>query len=254
MKNIVEAVEYLEAVNQVRLPSIMPKFSEFRALMNITMPYNLSLKFYEIQDKILKDELQKKGIVDVGALQPLRDFFILYQGDITTLKADAIVNAGNEKLLGCFQPLHTCIDNAIHSFAGLQVRRDLMKLMQEQGHDEENGKCKVTKGYNLPSKYIFHTVGPKINREVTEQNKEDLKNCYLSCLQQADELQLNSLVFCSIATGLYGFPIEQAASIAVSMVKEYLNQRKSHLQRVVFNVFSKRDYDVYYRNIQEAAV
>lgn len=252
MKGIEDAIKYLEEINSVQFSTKMPRFSVFRALMNITMPLHLSSEYYEVQDEILKLHNTQRGIQDIEKLKPLENNIILFQGDITTIKADAIVNACNEKLLGCFQPLHSCIDNAIHSFAGLQVRRDLMEIMKAQGYDEGNGKCKVTKGYNLPSTFIFHTVGPKTFGIIKEKDKEDLKNCYLSCLAQADELQLKSIVFCSIATGLYGFPIEIASKIAVTTVKKYLEEHKSSIQKVMFNVFSEGDYDVYYRRITEA--
>ena len=144
----------------------------------------------------------------------------MYKGDITLIKADAIVNACNNKLLGCFVPGHHCIDNAIHSFAGLEVRRDLMKVMEEQGRDEPNGRCKVTKAYNLPSKYILHTVGPVYSG--SKQDNIDLESCYLSCLATADKMNLKSVVFCSLSTGIFGFPIEKASEIAIRTVKKYL--------------------------------
>ena len=217
--------------------------------MNITMPYDLSDDYYKWQDLILLNNLELKEITEVYDLK-FNNQIALFKGDITTIKADAIVNACNEKLLGCFQPLHNCIDNAIHSHAGLQVRRDLIKVMKEQGNDEQNGKCKVTSGYNLPSKYIFHTVAPKCFYGVSKQAAEDLKNCYLSCLQKADEMNLQSIVFCSIATGIYKYPIKKASKVAISTVKEYLKNTNSKL-KVVFNLYSLEDYKIYERELNE---
>lgn len=251
MELIEKAIHYLEKINNVKVPTHLSKEDVFRALMNITLPINLSPKFYIWQDEIIKKHYEKRKIIDLENLIPLKKNIYLLQEDITLIRADAIVNAGNEKLLGCFYPLHNCIDNAIHSFAGLQVRRDLIKIMREQKYEEANGQCKVTLGYNLPSKYIFHTVGPKIIKSVTKKDEEDLKNCYLSCLKMADKMKLESLVFCSISTGLYGFPIEKACDIAVSIVQEYLKKNKTTIQYVVFDVFSRKDYDVYYYRVKK---
>ena len=146
-------------------------------------------------------------------------------------------------MLGCFVPGHHCIDNAIHSFAGLQVRRDMMAIMEKQGHDEPNGDCKVTKAYNLPSKYIFHTVGPIYSGKA--QDEIYLKNCSLSCLKKADEMKLNSLVFCCLSTGVFGYPNEIAGLLAVNTVKQYLEKDNKNIKKVVFNVFLDKDYDIY---------
>lgn len=249
MNDIKWCIDYLKKYNHIDEKIVLPDDKALRALMNITMPIDLSDEFYERQDKAIQEIIKKKQIVDVDELDEIEDRIVLYKGDITSLKADAIVNACNEKLLGCFVPLHNCIDNAIHSFAGLQVRRDLLKVMTEQGHDEINGQVKVTKGYNLPSSYIFHTVGPKVYGKVTQENEDDLKSCYVNCLKKSDELELKTLVFCSISTGIYGFPIEKACRIAINCTKEYL--RNSNIKRVVFDVFSEDDYEIYYRTIKE---
>lgn len=160
MTNIEKAIAYLEKYNNDKVPTYLKGFDAFRFLMNITMPDKLSDDYFKLQDEIIKEEYQSKEIVDVNSLTEIKNNFFLHQGDITLLKADCIVNACNNKLLGCFQPLHKCIDNAIHSFAGLQVRRDLKEIMEKQRCVEPIGKAKITKGYNLPSKYILHTVGP----------------------------------------------------------------------------------------------
>lgn len=245
MRDIIWCIDYLKKINNIN-QNISYDFDTLRALLNITMPYNLSNEFYNKQDNVLKELLSKKKIVDAKEFE---DGISLYKGDITLIKADAIVNACNNKMLGCFVPGHHCIDNAIHSFAGLQVRRDMMKVMLIQGYDEPNGKCKVTKGYNLPSKFIFHTVGPIYKGSI--QDDIDLKNCYLSCLKKADEMKLESICFCSLSTGLYGFPIEKASIIAISTVKKYLKEDNKNIKKVIFDVFSEGDFDVYNRKIKE---
>ena len=246
MEDIKWCINYLKNKNNIKSLIDLDDKSTFRALQNITMPYDLSDELYLKQDKVLKEILSKKEVVDAKIFS---DGISIYKGDITLIKADAIVNACNSKLLGCFVPGHHCIDNAIHSFAGLQVRRDLIKVMEDQGHDEENGKCKVTSAYNLPSKYIFHTVGPVYSG--SNQDDIDLKSCYLSCLKMADKMKLESIVFCSLSTGIFGFPIEKASSIAVKTVKEYLKKENKTIKKVIFDVFSDRDYEVYNRRIKE---
>ena len=245
MSNINWCIDYLKKYNHIN-QNLEYNWPTLRALLNVTMPYDLSDEFYSKQDEAIKEIVSKKEIFDV---EELNNGISLYKGDITLIKADAIVNACNNKLLGCFVPGHHCIDNAIHSFAGLEVRRDLMKVMEEQGHDEENGKCKVTKAYNLPSKYIFHTVGPIYSG--SKRDNIDLESCYLSCLVTADKMNLKSVVFCSLSTGIFGFPIEKASEIAIKTVKKYLESENKNIKKVIFNLFSDGDYDVYNRKIKE---
>ena len=242
MTDIKWCIEYLKKYNGIDALPDMTDEALFRALQNITMPHALSEEFYEKQDVVLQDILFRKDVTDVADFS---DGISLWKGDITLIKADAIVNACNNKMLGCFVPGHHCIDNAIHSFAGLQVRRDMMAIMNEQGHDEPNGDCKVTKGYNLPSKYIFHTVGPIYSG--IQQDEIDLASCYRSCLKKADEMELTSLVFCCLSTGIFGYPIEEATSLAMREVRTYLSEINKNLRKVVFNVFIGQDYDVYQR-------
>ena len=239
-------INYLKEYNHINSLFDVNDFNTLRGLMNITMPYDLSDEYYQKQNNILKELLSKKEIIDVSSF---KDGISLYKGDITLIKADAIVNACNNKMLGCFVPGHHCIDNAIHSFAGLQVRRDMMDIMNKQGHDEANGDCKVTNAYNLPSKYIFHTVGPIYSG--IKQDEIDLANCYLSCLRKTDEMGLESIVFCSLATGIYGFPIEKASSIAINTVKEYLEKENKNIKKVIFDLFSQNDYLIYKKNLGE---
>ena len=240
MTDIKWCIEYLKNYNKIDVLPNMSDEATFRALCNITMPYDLSIEFYERQDAVLQEILSRKEIINVSDFS---DGVSLYQGDITLIKADAIVNACNNEMLGCFVPGHYCIDNAIHSFAGLQVRRDMMAIMNAQGHDEPNGDCKVTKAYNLPSKYIFHTVGPIYSGKA--QDEIDLKNCYIACLKKADEMCLTSLVFCCLSTGVFGYPNDKAAELAVKTVKQYLAEENENIKKVVFNVFLDKDYDIY---------
>lgn len=246
MDDLKWCINYLKDYNHITTLLDVNDFNTLRCLMNITLPYDLSDEYYKRQDNILKVLLSKKEIIDISSF---KDGISLYKGDITLVKADAIVNACNNKMLGCFVPGHHCIDNAIHSFAGLQVRRDMINIMDAQGHDEPNGDCKLTKAYNLPSKYIFHTVGPIYSG--IEQDEIDLSNCYLSCLRKADEMSLESIVFCSLATGIYGFPIEKASLIAINTVKEYLDKENKNIKKVIFDLFSQNDYLTYKKNLGE---
>lgn len=244
MTDLKWCINYLKEYNHLKELPILDDYALLRALLNITMPADLSDEFYQKQDSVLQNLLSQKQVVDISTFD---NGVSLYKGDITLIKADAIVNACNSQLLGCFIPGHHCIDNAIHTFAGLQVRRDMMKIMEEQGHEEPNGQVKVSKAYNLPSKYIFHTVGPVYSG--IHRDEIDLANCYYSCLQKADEMGLESIVFCSLSTGIFGFPIEKASNIAVKTVKAYLKDENKNIKKVIFDVFSNRDYEVYRRKL-----
>ena len=199
-----------DAYNQKRL---------LRSLFNIRMPKETSEDFLQIQDVYLQEENRRKGITDIADLQPVQDDIYLWQGDITTLRCDAIVNAANSQMLGCFRPCHGCIDNAIHTFAGVQLRRNCNEIMQKQGHNEPTGQAKITPAYNLPCKYVLHTVGPIVSGRLTEEHCELLKSCYLSCLKLAEKNSCKSIAFCCISTGVFGFPQREAAQIAVDTVK-----------------------------------
>lgn len=213
-----------------------------RSLFNIRMPKAVTPDFLQIQDEYLQEENRRKGITDIADLEPAQDHIYLWQGDITTLKCDAIVNAANSQMLGCFNPCHGCIDNAIHTFAGLQLRDTCNEIMQKQGHSEPTGQSKITPAYNLPCKYVIHTVGPIVSGTLTDEDCELLKSCYLSCLQIAVEKGLKSIAFCCISTGVFGFPQFEAAQIAVSTVKEF---QKHHEIEVIFNVFKDSDKQIY---------
>lgn len=197
-----------------------------------------------MQNAYLQDELHEKGITHLSDLKPVQDGLYLWKGDITTLECDGIVNAANSQMLGCFYPNHKCIDNAIHTYAGVQLRLDCAKLMDRQGHEEETGTAKITPAYNLPSRYVVHTVGPIVGRAVTQKDRDQLADCYRSCLELADQHGLKSLAFCCISTGEFRFPHKEAAEIAVNTVKEYRKQTSSKIE-VIFNMFKEEDYDIY---------
>lgn len=183
-------------------------------------------------------------MTSVADLQPLQPSIYLWQGDITTLQCDGIVNAANSQMLGCFCPNHGCIDNAIHTFAGVQLRSACAELMRKQGHEEETGKAKITPAYNLPCRYVLHTVGPIVSGRLTQQDCGLLASCYRSCLELAEQNSLKSIAFCCISTGEFHFPNDKAAEIAIHMVKEYKAQTHSRIE-VSFNVFKELDYNIY---------
>ncbi len=217
-----------------------------RALVNVRMPKLPSDEFLKVQDEYLQEELRLKGITDIADLAPIAHDIYLWQGDITTLKCDGIVNAANSQMLGCFCPNHGCIDNAIHTFAGVQLRLECFEIMQEQGCEEPIGQAKMTKAYNLPCKYVLHTVGPIVCGKLTEKHEKLLADCYRSCLTLADEKGLKSIAFCCISTGEFHFPNERAAEIAAQTVKDHKLRSQSDI-KIIFNVFKKVDYDIYSR-------
>lgn len=215
-----------------------------RSLFNIRMPEPVSEEFLRVQDEYLQEETARKGITDFTDLTPVQDGIYLWQGDITTLRCDAIVNAANAQLLGCFCPNHGCIDNAIHTFAGVQLRLACAELMKKQGHEEEPGKAKITPAYNLPCDYVFHTVGPIVKGCVTKEDEKLLASCYRSCLELAVLSRINSIAFCCISTGEFHFPNDRAAEIAIQTVTEFMAQKQSEM-KVIFNVFKDLDYEIY---------
>lgn len=226
------------------------KRSLLRSLMNVRMPLKISDEFLKVQDEFLTAETLSKDLTCVDDIKDVNGKIMLWQGDIVTLKVDAIVNAANSKLLGCFIPLHNCIDNMIHSAAGVQLREECDNIMQLQGHDEEVGKAKITGAYNLPSKYVIHTVGPAIpyGAKPSKRDCEALKSCYMSCLEIASQNNLESLAFCAISTGVFNFPRDLAAEIAVGTVGNYLDSNETSLKHVIFDVFSDDSYETY-RNL-----
>lgn len=215
-----------------------------RGLLNVRMPNDISKEFLQIQDEYLQEECKSKGITDLEDLEPIENDIYLWQGDITTLKCDAIVNACNCDLLGCFYPNHKCIDNAIHTFSGIQLRLACNEIMVKQGHKEETGKAKITLAFNLPCKYVIHTVGPIVRGKLTEKDCDLLKSCYISSLEIAEKNHLNSIAFCCISTGEFHFPNDKASEIAINTVKEYKEKTHSKI-KVIFNVFKDKDYEIY---------
>ena len=217
-----------------------------RSLMNVRPPRPISNDFLKIQDEYLTERNIERGITDVDTLAPVKSDSRLYiwQGNITTLKCDAIVNACNSQMLGCFSPMHACIDNFIHTYAGMELRLKMHEIMAKQGHEEETGKAKITSGYNLPTKYILHTVGPIIQWKVTKEDEDLLASCYTECLKLAADTGVESIAFCCLSTGVFRFPQQRAAEIATNTVKQYLN-KDSRIKKVIFNVFKDEDLKIY---------
>lgn len=217
-----------------------------RGMMNVRSPKKIDPEFLEVQDAYLQQAAMDKGITDAADLTPIQPGLYLWQGDITTLRCDAIVNAANSGMTGCYVPNHRCIDNAIHTFAGVQLRLACQELMERQGCPEPTGRAKITPAYNLPCKYVLHTVGPIVSGKVTEQDKALLASCYRSCLELAGENNLESVAFCCISTGEFHFPNELAAEIAVQTVKDFMKEEHS-VKKVIFNVFKDLDKNIYRR-------
>lgn len=217
-----------------------------RALMNVRPPRPVDAEFLRIQDEYLRRETAAKGVTDAGDLQgaPGNSRLVLRQGDITALRADAIVNAANSGLRGCFVPCHSCVDNIIHSVSGIQLRLFCDRLMSQQGHEEPVGKAKITPAFNLPCRYVLHTVGPVVTGPLTTKHCRQLTDCYRSCLKLASENGVRSIAFCCISTGEFHFPQKTAAQIAVRTVTDFL-QTDVSIERVIFNVYKREDYDIY---------
>lgn len=215
-----------------------------RALMNVRRPAPVSREFLEVQDAYLQGELAGKKVTRLSDLHPVRDGLYLWRGDITTLECGAIVNAANSGMTGCYRPCHNCIDNCIHTYAGVQLRLKCAEIMERQGYDEPAGRAKITPAYNLPCDYVIHTVGPIVQGELTQQHCALLESCYRACLTLADENQVGSIAFCCISTGVFMFPNDKAAEIAVGTVQEYKAKTGSRLE-VIFNVFQEQDQRIY---------
>ena len=234
----------------IRMPdSVSEKRRLLRSLMNVRPPIPASAEFLAVQDAYLQARLSERGVTRLGELKPAQPGIYLWQGDITTLAADAIVNAANRQMLGCFVPCHGCIDNAIHTYAGVQLRLACAAAMRQQGQEEATGHAKITKAYNLPCRFVLHTVGPIICGSVTKADRELLASCYRSCLDLAAETGLHSVAFCCISTGEFHFPGELAAEIAVHTVQAWQQQHPNQIE-VIFNVFKNSDYEIYQRLFQ----
>lgn len=217
---------------------------QLRALMNVRMAAPISKEFESVQDAYLQETNAERGIVFLSDLKEAEPGIFLWQGDITRLAVDGIVNAANSGMTGCYQPCHNCIDNCIHTYAGIQLRNYCQMLMNEQGHEEPAGQAKITPGFNLPCKYVLHTVGPIVRGGLTEEHERLLASCYASCLKLAEENGLKSIAFCCISTGVFMFPNERAAEIAVKTVRDYRREYSSEIE-VIFNVWKDIDYEIY---------
>lgn len=240
-----EMPEYREQAESFS-PDVISQRQLLRSLMNVRPPMPLDPAFLEVQDELLSAETAEKGVVDGDALPATAadPRLALWQGDITRLAVDAIVDADNAALLGCFAPYHGCIDNAIHSAAGLQLRDECAGIMRKQGRPEPAGRAKLTGGYNLPAQHVLHTVGPIVQGRVTWRDRRELAACYRACLTLAAEQGLETVAFCCISTGEFHFPNQEAAEIAVNTVTEFL-QRDTSIERVIFNVFKDQDAAIY---------
>ena len=228
----------------VSLPTEEEQRRLLRGLMNLRPPAPVSGEFLRVQDEYLRERLKERGVTQLVDLRPVQPGLYLWQGDITTLEVDAIVNAANSGMTGCYVPCHGCIDNAIHTYAGMQLRLECAEIMRKQGHEEETGHAKITGGYNLPCRYVLHTVGPIVSGTLTKEHEQQLASCYRSCLDLAAENNCKSLAFCCISTGEFHFPRERATEIAVETVKAWQARHTGELE-VVFNVFKDSDREIY---------
>ena len=217
-----------------------------RSLMNVREAAPISNDALRIQDEYLQEEIKRAGITDINDLTPIADDLYLWQGDITTLRCGAIVNAANSGMTGCYQPCHACIDNCIHTYAGMQLRLTCAQMMENQGHEEPTGTAKITPAYNLSCDYVLHTVGPIIRGRLRPQDEQLLASCYRSCLALAEENTVESIAFCCISTGVFCFPNQRAAEIAVETVRKYKQVTGSGM-KVIFNVFKDEDLAIYRR-------
>ena len=221
-----------------------------RSLMNLRPPRDIDADFLTVQDEYLRREIDAAGITELADLEPVCGDLYLWQGDITRLRCGAIVNAANSGMTGCYVPCHACIDNCIHTFAGIQLRWECARLMERQGHEEPTGQAKITKAYNLPCSYVLHTVGPIVGARVSPEDERLLASCYRSCLALAGENGIESIAFCCISTGVFRFPNRRAAEIAVETVRKYKAETGSGM-KVIFNVFKDLDLAIYRRILTE---
>ena len=234
---------------KIRIPSSEnEQFRLYRSLVNVRPADGISAEYLASEDEYLQRKTAEKGITDIADISPVEDNIYLWQGDITTLKCGAIVNAANSGMTGCYQPCHNCIDNCIHTFAGVRLRLECAGIMEKQGFPEPTGQAKIAPAYTLPCSYVIHTVGPIVQGKLTAEHCRLLKSCYTSCLELAVQNNIDSIAFCCISTGVFGFPKQEAAEIAVRTVRDFL---KSNSIKVIFNVFGSEDYDIYRKILSE---
>lgn len=231
--------------------SLDQKWQLFRSLVNIRPAGPIDNEFLRAQDAYLQEEARAKGVVELNSLTPLKGNLYLWRGDITRLRVDAIVNAANSALLGCFAPCHACIDNTIHTYAGVQLRLECDALMSAQSRKDPTGSAKITQAYNLPSSFVVHTVGPIITGQLTQEDCNLLASCYRSCLELALERGLRSIAFCCISTGEYRFPQEAAAQIALETIHRFLQETAAEI-KVICNVYKKTDETIYRQLLADA--
>ena len=245
-QKLIDLINYLLAERnsgKIRIPDDpAEQFRLYRSLVNIRPAMKADESFLEAEDEYLTSLIAEKGITDIAELEPIENHIYLWRGDITTLKCGAIVNAANSGMTGCYQPCHNCIDNCIHTFAGVRLRYTCGQIMQKQGYEEPTGKAKITLAYNLPCDYVIHTVGAVVQGELKQEHCQQLESCYQSCLETAVQNHIKSIAFCCISTGVFGFPQKEAAEIAVSTVRKF---QKNHDIEVIFNVFTEKDYEIY---------
>lgn len=215
-----------------------------RSLMNVRMPGDMDGEFLRIQDEYLQQVNKDKGIVTLADLKETEPDLYVWKGDITRLQVGAIVNAANSGMTGCYRPCHNCIDNCIHTYAGIQLRNYCSDMMRKQGYEEPTGQAKITPAFNLPCDYVIHTVGPIVQGGLTEKHEELLKSCYRSCLELAEKNRIESIAFCCISTGVFLFPNRRAAELAVQTVKQYKERTNTKI-KVIFNVFKDKDEQIY---------
>lgn len=254
MEKLLYLINYLAKESKIDIGEIPSNEIElknlFRSLMNMRPPKDISEDYLKVEDEFLQEELDKKIITNIENLKPIKNNLYIWKGDITALKIDAIVNAANSAMLGCFHPMHKCIDNAIHSAAGTRLRLFCRDVINKCGGYLETGDAKITPAFNLPSKYVLHTVGPIIKDKVSEKDKEHLYSCYKSCLNLALENDIKSVAFCCISTGEFRFPNDLAVDIALSSVNDFLEENKEQNIKIVFNVFKDIDYELYNKKLK----
>ena len=255
MEKLLYLINYLAKENKINIGELPSNEIElknlFRSLMNMRLPNDISEDYLKIEDEFLKEELDKKLITNIENIKPIKNNLYIWKGDITTLKIDAIVNAANSAMLGCFYPMHKCIDNAIHSAAGNRLRLFCRDIINRCGGYLETGDAKITPAFNLPCEYVLHTVGPIIKYKVSKKDEELLSLYYKSCLNLVVENNIESVAFCCISTGEFRFPNDLAVDIALSSVNDFLQKNKERNIKIVFNVFKDIDYELYNKKIKE---
>lgn len=254
MEKLLYLINYLAKESKIDIGEIPSSEIElknlFRSLMNMRPPNDISEDYLKAEDEFLQEELDKKLIINIENLKPIKNNLYIWKGDITALKIDAIVNAANSAMLGCFHPMHKCIDNAIHSAAGTRLRLFCRDVINKCGGYLETGDAKITPAFNLPCKYVLHTVGPIIKDKVSEKDEEHLYSCYKSCLNLALENKIESVAFCCISTGEFRFPNDLAVDIALSSVNDFVEENKEQNIKIVFNVFKDIDYELYNKKLK----